>query len=63
MGRKPIASPFDDYYQGKGTGPSDIDLGKYKGGTEKEIQELMGPRAKAVKRNKFSGLPKEINDV
>ena len=63
MGRNPIASPLDDYYQGKGTRPSDIDLGKFKGGDEKEILRLMGQRAKAVKRNKFSGLPKEINDV
>ncbi len=52
MGRKkPIASPFDDYYQGRGARPSDVDLGKSKGGSEAEIQKLMAPQAKVKKTN------------
>lgn len=46
MGRNPIASPLDDYYQGRGARPTDIDLGKTKKGTEAEIRDLMAPRAK-----------------
>ena len=50
MGRKPIASPLDDYYQGRGARPSDVDLGKSKGGTEEEIRKLMAPRAKKINK-------------
>ena len=47
MGRKkPIASPRDDYYQGRGTKPSDVELGKSPGGSEAEIRRLMAPQAK-----------------
>ena len=48
MGRNPIASPRDDYYQGRGTRPSDVELGKSKGGTEAEIRKLMAPQAKGA---------------
>ena len=44
-GRNPIASPRDDYYQGRGTRPSDVDLGKSTGGSEAEIRRLMLPQA------------------
>ena len=54
MGRKkPIASPRDDYYQGRGARPSDVDLGKSKGGSEAEIRRLMAPKAKG---------PNPVND-
>lgn len=58
MGRKPIASPLDDFYQGRGVRPSDIDLGKFKGGTEEELRKLMGPRARGkakFKRDPLTG--------
>ena len=59
-----ISSPFDNYFQGKGTRPSDIDLGKTKTTpTEDEkIKRLMLPLDR-VKRNKFDGSPKTIEPL
>ena len=56
----PISSPFDDYYQGKGSsGVTDTDLGKTKTSAEQDklIQLLMQKRAKLNKMKKNGPSP------
>ena len=58
MGRR-ISSPGDNYYQGRGTRPTDTELGKTKTSPEEDaiIRSLMGPRAKLEKMRKKGPKP------
>ena len=52
-----ISSPGDTYYQGRGTRPTNTELGKTKTTPEEDkiIESLMAPRAKAIERMKKRG--------
>jgi len=49
-----ISSPFDKSYQGKGTRPTNTELGKTKttGAQDKIIQSLMLPRLQVMRNRK-----------
>ena len=53
MGRR-ISSPGDNYYQGRGTRPTDTELGKTKttGAQDKIIESLMLPRLQVMRNRK-----------
>ena len=52
-----ISAPGDPYFQGRGTRPTNTELGKTKTtpAEDKIIEALMGPRAKAIERMKKRG--------